>query len=374
MSLLALLAVGIAVAAPLHITFFNPGHADGPFWSAATELAQQAADAQDIELEVVYAERNHLAMVRQVKEVVSRPVPPDVVIVVNERLMAPHMLQAANDASVPVFLAHNLLTKEQHAEHGGPGDQLPYWIGAFGTDDNAAGRLIADALVRRAHRVPTCPRAPDGSLQIIALHGDRVTPASTGRRDGLQAYVNRTRGVTLAQEVWVDWRRDTAQEATEVLLARYPDACLIWAANDAIALGALDAAKAAGRSPDGDVLIAGLNGSDEAIKAIRNREITATVAGHLVTIAVSLSELRRRADEGTLTTPHPSTRWPLYAIVDAGRAAQYDTWRNLGWGGIDLEALRNGTPWGGANDLRIAIPMSAPGTLPFGAPGAIPPH
>lgn len=366
--LLLLLA---AQAGPLRVTFVNPGSAEDDFWRTADAYARDAAAQHEVQLDVVHADRNHLAMVRLLQEVVQRQPPPDVVIVVNEREMAPAMIASAERAGVRVFLAHNPLTETQAALHGAPGERFTHWIGSFATDDRGGGRLLTAALLDAARATRTCPRSSTGKLRILALHGDRTTPAATGRRQGLNDQLADVSDVEIAQEVWVDWDREDARYAAEVLLGRYPDACLIWAANDAIALGALEGARAAGRTPGRDVLVAGLNGSAEAVAALRRGELAATVAGHFVAIGVVIAELRRRADAGLLDLPTPPVQWPMYAIVDAGRATQYEAWRAQGWAGVDLEALRAGSPWGGANDLRIAVPLGSAGAGPAGMEGPL---
>ena len=47
------------------------------------------------------------------------------------------------------------------------------------------------------------------------------------------------RRYSLAQEVWAEFEEGRAYEQTKLLLNRYPDVRLVWAANDAMALGAL---------------------------------------------------------------------------------------------------------------------------------------
>ena len=60
-----------------------------------------------------------------------------------------------------------------------------------------------------------------------------------------------------------------------MLLARYPDANVIWAANDAMALGALDAV----RVRNARVLVCGMGALQEALASVADGGLAAMMAG-----------------------------------------------------------------------------------------------
>jgi ABC-type sugar transport system substrate-binding protein len=72
-----------------------------------------------------------------------------------------------------------------------------------------------------------------------------------------------------------DWDRARAATIIEQVLPKYPNISAIFAANDTMALGAVEALRGHGKS---DVLVIGIDGSVDAIRAIREERLTASVA------------------------------------------------------------------------------------------------
>ena len=66
--------------------------------------------------------------------------------------------------------------------------------------------------------------------------------------------VNEAGDVVLDQEVYGAWSREKAAEQSEWLFQRHPLARLIWAGNDLMAFGAMDAAESLGLKPGRDLL------------------------------------------------------------------------------------------------------------------------
>jgi ribose transport system substrate-binding protein len=68
--------------------------------------------------------------------------------------------------------------------------------------------------------------------------------------------------------------REVGLKQAEDVLAAYPDLTVIYAANDEIALGAAQAVDAAGKT--GQIVITGLNGVPQAIKAVKDGTLSFT--------------------------------------------------------------------------------------------------
>src|SRR5689334_4905319 len=79
------------------VLFLNPGEpverGKGPHWRMTARFMSAAAATLDMRLEVLFAERDHLLMLRQAEEVARRDEWPDYVVMVNEKLAAPQMLK-----------------------------------------------------------------------------------------------------------------------------------------------------------------------------------------------------------------------------------------------------------------------------------------
>ncbi len=66
-------------------------------------------------------------------------------------------------------------------------------------------------------------------------------------------------------------------------LNRYPQTEAIWAANDPMAIEAVEAIINAGKNPGKDIFVAGLNWDAPALKRVKNGEMVASVGGHFIT-------------------------------------------------------------------------------------------
>src|SRR3954470_20862561 len=79
-----------------------------------------------------------------------------------------------------------------------------------------------------------------------------------------------------------DWDRSKALSATEDLMRSNPDIKGFFAANDQMALGIAQAVKNAGKK--GDIAIVGVDGIEDALKAIQAGDMSATVSQYPYTI------------------------------------------------------------------------------------------
>lgn len=140
------------------------------------------------------------------------------------------------------------------------------WIAHITYDGEESGYLIAQAMFEEM----------GGSGGIIALQGILDTAAAQDRFAGLQKALDENPDVTLIDDQTAGFDRAQALEVTRTLLTAHGDEITgIWAANDDMALGALQALEAAGRT---DVAVVGIDAVPEAIEAIENGTMTATVS------------------------------------------------------------------------------------------------
>ncbi len=74
-----------------------------------------------------------------------------------------------------------------------------------------------------------------------------------------------------------DFARDKGRQVAETLLQAHPDATAIYAHNDEMAIGAIAALEAAGKMPGKDVIIVSIDGTRDALQAIIDGKMGATV-------------------------------------------------------------------------------------------------
>ena len=92
-----------------------------------------------------------------------------------------------------------------------------------------------------------------------------------------------------------DWDRNRALDVASNLLQRYPNLKAIYAANDTMALGALQAVENAGKADQ--VLVVGTDGTPEAVESVNNGKLFATVAQNPAQIGARSLEMVLEAIE-----------------------------------------------------------------------------
>jgi ribose transport system substrate-binding protein len=141
------------------------------------------------------------------------------------------------------------------------------WITHITYNGVESGQQIGDALAT----------AIGGSGGIIALQGVLDTAAAKDRYAGLQASLKKNTGMKLLDQQAANFSRAEALAVTKTLLTKHGDKIKgIWAANDDMALGALEALQQAGRA--GKVAVVGIDAVPDALTAVKNGSMTATVS------------------------------------------------------------------------------------------------
>jgi len=275
--LLVTLPSAPGIAFGLSVAFINPGKTAEPYWTMANEVMQQAAASLDVELEILTTERDYLAQISLIEELGQRSAEsrPDYLIIAAEKSMLPGQLEAADAAGIPVFLAFNSALGDRE-KVGYPRQRFSLWLGSLTPDAEEGGYLAARALI--SHAIKALP--DDSSLGMIALAGDRSTHTSRQRNQGLLRALEEFPQVTLHQQVYADWSYGKALGQSTHLLRRYPQAQLVWSANDLQAFAVIEAIHASGRVPGKDVFVSAVNATEAALEHVLSGELTALTGGH----------------------------------------------------------------------------------------------
>ena len=141
----------------------------------------------------------------------------------------------------------------------------PHWVAHISFSGTDAGEFTGTELIK----------AMGGKGKIVALQGMLANTTAIERYAGLQKVLAKNPNVKLAAVDTAEWDRTKAFEKTKSFLVSHPDVGGVWAANDNMALGALEAIRAAGLA--GKVLVVGTDGVEEMINAVKAKEAAATV-------------------------------------------------------------------------------------------------
>ena len=332
---LAVLLCG-SVARAQSVAFINPGKSDEIYWVTATQGMQAAAHSLGMTFEVRYAQREPLKTLEIAREMVARPAGkrPEYIVITDDYSVADRLLAIIDPAGVKTFLAYSSIPVDQRGGIGSPRGKYKGWLGSLEPQAEDAGYLTARALIERGKREKAF--GPDGKLHMLAIAGDRSTPSSINRNQGMHRAVAEAPMVVLEEEVYAAWARENAAQQAESLYRRYPDVKLLWAGNDLMAFGAMAAWEKRGGKPGVDAWFSGVNTSTEALEAIKSGRLTSLAGGHFITGAWALVMIydyhhgRDFADEGL------ELRRPMFAEFTPLLADRYIERFSGGFDGVDF--------------------------------------
>lgn len=276
------------------VVFINPGRTGEDFWEDVSEAMRAAADQLGFLLEIRMAERERNRIRAMGIAAAQEDPAPDALLLVNEEQSAGPAVLAAAQRKIPTLMVLNELVGEDAAQIGRPRENHPSFLGNVLPDNRKAGRQMAEVLFAEARRGKW--HAADGKLHILGLAGEMATPAGVERSIGMREAVAAAGDVVLDRHLNAGWNGIEARRLTR----RYLDwalrasirPCGVWAANDPMALGAIEAFEDSGLLPGQDAAFVGLNWSADALRAIDAGKLLMTQGGHLLGGAWALVLLR----------------------------------------------------------------------------------
>ena len=200
---------------------------------------------------------------------------PDLVLFVpvDDKAMVPDV-KKFTDANIPVISFVNRMQGT--------------FVSHVGSDDVAVGYNGTKALIEGL----------GGKGKILAIEGNPAAPTSRNRVIGMQKAVSEHPGIELIATVTGMYQQKDAFEVTADALSVYPQIDGIWAANDVMVYGALEALQQAGRSS----VLVGANGLDKAIQLIEEGKMLATVEFSAFKIACTAARAGLRHLSGDSVT------------------------------------------------------------------------
>lgn len=168
------------------------------------------------------------------------------------------VLKEAKAANIPVILVDRGITVEDPS----------LYATLIASDFVAEGKMAAEWLAKKT----------GGKAQIIELEGspgaDPAIDRKKGFAEGIKAYPDMQ--IIAAQSG--DFETGKGKQVTETLLQQYGDkVTAVYAHNDNMALGAIEAIKASGKKPGQDILVVSIDGVKSAFQAMVAGELNATV-------------------------------------------------------------------------------------------------
>lgn len=315
----ALLALGSVVGPCAHaasVLFLNPGTPKEAFWVSYSQFMQAAARDLGMDLRIQYSDRTVETTIKQAREALLGSNRPDYLVFANEQYVAPEILRLAQGSGVKLFIVNNSLTPDQMRLLGSQPDKYPVWVGSLVPNDEEGGYLMLKELIR-LHR----PIAPGQPIELLAFSGLKITPAAQLREKGMMRALAEHPEVRLRQLVYGGWTHQRAYEQAKLLFKRYPQTSLVWAANDEMAFGAMQAYSEAGGKPGKGALFGAINNSPAALQALLDDRLSVLLGGHFSLGGWALVQLHDY-DQGVDVSQYGGRdrQIPLLQLIDRTQA------------------------------------------------------
>ena len=225
---------------------------DNPFWQALKEGVEERAAENGVTVDTIALPTNAGVsdQVAQMEDAVTQGYDGIILGTIDAAGIVPG-IEAANAAGIPVLAVDT-------APAGGE------LISLVQTDNIAASRLAGEFIVEQL----------GGQGKVLNLQGDMANQTAQARNEGVHSALDAAEGIEVIDQS-ANWQQEEGLAITENILTSDPDLVAIFAANDPPALGALQALKSAGRD---DVMIVGFDAIPDAVEAVKNGEMAATVA------------------------------------------------------------------------------------------------
>lgn len=154
-----------------------------------------------------------------------------------------------------------------HADELEPADYKTF-VAHMSPDDFVAGYNTAKTLFDLM----------GGKGNVCALYGNQGEDSAANRYAGFQAALAEYPDVKMLDMQVASWSQDQAMSFSQTWLATYDDIGAIWAANDTMGLGAIEALKLEGKN--GKILVNGCDGIAAAYEAIEAGDMACTIANN----------------------------------------------------------------------------------------------
>ncbi|PSJ64796.1 ABC transporter substrate-binding protein [Kumtagia ephedrae] len=238
---------------------FAQTESNNPWRIAQTKSMQDEAGKLGYQLVYTDAAGSAAKQVADVNSMIAQGVDLIFLAPREEKPLIPAVM-AAKKAGIPVIL----LDRNVDQALAKAGEDYVTFIGSDFVDE---GKRIAEWLVKNN----------GGKTKIIQLEGTTGSSPANDRKKGFDEAINAAGGFTLLASQSGDFARDKGRQVAEALLQAHPDADVIYAHNDEMAMGAIAALEAAGKKPGTDVIVLSIDGGKEAVQAVVDGKINAVV-------------------------------------------------------------------------------------------------
>lgn len=264
------LAAGAQAADQRYTIGFSQIGAESEWRTANTNDVKAAAEANNIDLKFSDAQQKQENQIKAIRTFIAQKVDLIGFVPVVETGWD-NILREAKRAGIPVMIMDRDLKVSD--------DSL--YVAKIGTDQYTEGRKAFDWIDQYVTSTGRTPRNGGDKINIVVLEGTVGSSAATGRTNGFNDAMNESPNKDkyniLASQTG-DFTRAKGQEVMESFLKSYRDDIdILFAQNDDMALGAIQAIEASGLKPAQDIIIVGADAVKGMFQAMIDGKANATI-------------------------------------------------------------------------------------------------
>lgn len=143
------------------------------------------------------------------------------------------------------------------------------------TGEEVDSHVASDNVAGEAQAADELAKAIGEKGQVLILQGTPGAASTRDRGKGFKDEIKKYPGITIAAEQTANFDRSQALDVATNLMQSKPDAVGIYAQNDEMALGAV---QALGAKAGTDVKVFGFDGTDDGLKQVADGKLVGTIA------------------------------------------------------------------------------------------------
>lgn len=229
---------------------FSISTLNNPFFVTLSEGAEAKAEELDMEITVVDAQDDPAKQASDIEDLIQQNV--DVILInpTDSAAIAP-AIESANNAGIPV------VTVDRSADGGEV-------VTHIASDNVEGGKLAGEFIVEEL----------GGAGNVVELEGISGSSAARERGEGFNSAIDESDVEVVATQT-ANFDRAEGLSVMENIIQSGVEFDAVFAHNDEMALGAQVALEAVGMS---DVMVVGFDATADAVAAVENGKLAATVA------------------------------------------------------------------------------------------------
>ena len=234
---------------------FSQVGAESGWRTANTKSIQEAAKEAGIELKFSDAQQKQETQIKAIRSFIQQKVDVIAFSPVVESGWDP-VLREAKNAGIPVILTDRAVDSTDTS----------LWRTFLGSDFVEEGRRAARWLVEEFKDDP-------GPVNIVELQGTTGSAPANDRKAGFEEVIASEPKFKIVASQSGDFTRAKGKEVMEAFLKSTPDIDVLYAHNDDMGLGAIEAIEGAGKVPGKDIKIITIDAVRDGMQALADGKI-----------------------------------------------------------------------------------------------------